>query len=259
MNEPLRVWLEHRLGRPVEFLVGTSQVATGEALRKGQLDIAYLGPVTYVLQSRDTGLRPFARPSHGGRTGPTYQAAIIVPARSPVTTLTELRAGEIAMGDLVSTSGCWVPRHMLMEAGLVLGRDYERRVLGTHDRSVRAVARHEVAAGGVSLPALQRLLMIGEVRKEDIRVLAVSLPIPEYMWTFREGLADDVQEALRTAFIDMHDPDALATYRAESFIPAVDADVDRVRGWMDAVLQARLHLPTSERLNPRELTPTAAG
>jgi phosphonate transport system substrate-binding protein len=46
--------------------------------------------------------------------------------------------------------------------------------------------------------------------------------------------------AVRQAFIDLKDPAPLSTFRANSFIPAVDADVDRVRIWMEHILQARL-------------------
>ncbi len=74
LNEPLRAYLEKRLGMPVELVVGANYAATGEALRFGRLDIAYLGPVTYILRSRASKLQPFARPSHEV-AGPTFQGA----------------------------------------------------------------------------------------------------------------------------------------------------------------------------------------
>lgn len=240
INEPLRVYLERCLRTPVELVVGHNYVATGEALRRGELDLAYLGPVTYILQSRDADLEPFARPTHGGRIGPTFQAAIIVPMNSPVQSLAQLRGGEIAMGDLVSTSGTWVPRLMLLEAGLTQDRDYVRRTLGAHDAVAAAVAERKVAAGGLSLPVFRRLLAEGRVDGESVRLLAESPPIPEYMWTFREGLDEDQRETLREAFLDLRDPAALRAFRAVSFIPAVDADVDRMRNWMERILQARI-------------------
>ncbi len=83
--------------------------------------------MTCILQSRDADLGPFARPTHGGRIGPTFQAAIIVPMNSLVQSPAQLRGGEIAMGDLVSTSGTWVPRLMLLEAGLTQDRGWVRR------------------------------------------------------------------------------------------------------------------------------------
>ena len=139
LNEPLRTYLEKRLGIPVELFVGANYAATGEALRFGRLDIAYLGPVTYILRSRAAKLEPFARPSHEV-VGPTFQAVIIVPADSPAQSLKDLKGGEIAFGDPASTSGTWVPRYQLLEAGLVSGRDYTLRVLGAHDAVALAVS-----------------------------------------------------------------------------------------------------------------------
>ena len=250
LNEPLRAHLEVKLGIKVELVVGSSYVATGEALRRGEIDIAYLGPVTYILQSRGVALEPFARPTHVGSTGPTFRAAIIVAADSPVLTLAELRGCEFAVGDLASTSGSWVPRHMLLEAGLSQERDYTRRVLGAHDAVADAVAHHRVAAGGLHLTVLRRLIAEGRLEADAVRVLAESAPIPEYMWTFREGLPVALREALRRAFIELRDPQALRVFNAEAFIPAVDADVDRVRYWMEQILDA----PLRKRTHPPALS-----
>ena len=234
LNEPLRLYLEKRLGLPVELMVGANYAATGEALRFGRLDIAYLGPVTYILQSRRTKLEPFARPSHAG-VGPTFQAVIIVPKDSPAKTLADLKGKEVAFGDPASTSGTWVPRYQLLEAGLASGRDYTLRVLGAHDAVALAVANKKVAAGGLSLPIYNRLLKEGKIDVNAVRVLAASPAIPEYMWTFRQGLDPAFKEEIRKAFVGVSDPDALGVFRAEAFISATDSDVDRVRGWIEAI------------------------
>ncbi|MFG1478754.1 phosphate/phosphite/phosphonate ABC transporter substrate-binding protein [Xanthobacter sp. V4C-4] len=234
LNEPLRAYLEKKLGVPVEMVVGANYAATGEALRFGRIDIAYLGPVTYLLRARASRLEPFARPSHAV-VGPTFQAVIIVPKDSPAQTLKDLKGGEIAFGDPASTSGTWVPRWQLLDAGLVAGRDYTLRVLGAHDAVALAVAGGKVAAGGLSKPIYDRLVKEGKITPDQVRVLAASPPIPEYMWTFREGLDPQFKEEIRQAFISVDDPEALKVFRAEAFIPAVDSDVDRVRIWIDAI------------------------
>jgi len=237
LNEPLRAYLEQTLGLPVELVVGANYAATGEALRFGRLDIAYLGPVTYILQSRRARLEPFARPSHAV-VGPTFQAVVIVPADSPAKTLADLKGKDVAFGDPASTSGTWVPRWQLLDAGLISGRDYTLRVLGAHDAVALAVVNHKVAAGGLSQPIYQRLLKEGKIPAAAVRVLAESPAIPEYMWTFREGLDPEFCEQIRHAFIGVQDPEALKVFRAEAFIPAVDADVDRVRSWIEAIRKA---------------------
>ncbi|WNV05240.1 phosphate/phosphite/phosphonate ABC transporter substrate-binding protein [Candidatus Methylospira mobilis] len=234
LNEPLRAYLEKRLGIPVELMVGANYAATGEALRFGRIDIAYLGPVTYILQSRRARLEPFARPTHAD-VGPTFQAVIIVPKDSPAKTLTDLKRKEVAMGDPASTSGTWVPRYQLLEAGLAAERDYTLRVLGAHDAVALAVAHHKVAAGGLSLPIYRRLLNEGKIDPDAVRILAESPPIPEYMWTFRAGLDPAFREEVRKAFVGVNDPEALKVFRAVAFIPAVDSDVDRVRSWIEAI------------------------
>lgn len=238
LNEPLRAYLEKRLGIPVELQVGANYAATGEALRFGRLDIAYLGPVTYILQSRRAKLEPFARPSHE-KVGPTFQAVIIVPKDSPAKTLADLKGKEIAFGDPASTSGTWVPRAQLLEEGkLASGKDYTLRVLGAHDAVALAVANKKVAAGGLSMPIYNRLLKEGKLDANAVRVLAESPAIPEYMWTFREGLDPAFKEEIRKAFINVNDAEALKVFRAEAFIPCVDSDVDRVRGWIEAIRKA---------------------
>lgn len=234
LNEPMRAYLEKTLGIPVELVVGATYAATGEALRFGRLDIAYLGPVTYILQSRRARMQPFARPSHAV-DGPTFQAVVIVPKDSPARTIADLKGGEVAFGDPASTSGTWVPRYQLLAAGLVSGRDYTLRVLGAHDAVALAVANHKVSAGGLSKPVYDRLLSEGKIDANATRVLEASPAIPEYMWTFREGLDPAFREEIRRAFVGIADPAALTVFRAESFIPAVDSDVDRVRGWIAAI------------------------
>lgn len=234
LNEPFRAYLEKRLSMPVKLEVGANYAATGEALRFGRIDIAYLGPVTYILQSRRARLEPFARPTHAV-VGPTFQAVIIVPKDSPAQSLADLKGKEVAFGDPASTSGTWVPRYQLLEAGLAAERDYTLRVLGAHDAVALAVAHHKVAAGGLSLPIYRRLLDEGKIDASAVRVLAESLPIPEYMWTFREGLDPAFREEVKKAFAGLNDPEALKVFRAVAFIPAVDSDVDRVRGWIAAI------------------------
>lgn len=237
LNEPMRVYLEKALGIPVELVVGANYAATGEALRFGRLDIAYLGPVTYVLQSHHAKLTPIARPSHAG-VGPTFQAVIIVPQDSPAKTLGDLRGKTVAFGDPASTSGTWVPRYELLQAGLVAGKDYTRVVLGAHDAVARAVVGRKADAGGLSLPIFKRLTAEGVLDPYAVRVLTESRPIPEYMWTVREGLSPELQWKLREAFVNLHDPAALKVFRAETFLAAKDADIDPVRNWVADVRNA---------------------
>jgi phosphonate transport system substrate-binding protein len=237
INEPMRSYLEKRLGIPVQLVVGGNYAATGEALRFGRIDVAYLGPVTYIKQGQHARLIPFARPSHAG-VGPTFQAVVIVPKDSPAKSLADLKGKEVAFGDPASTSGTWVPQYQLLAAGLAAKRDYTPRILGAHDAVALAVANHRVAAGGLSMPIYERLLREKKLDGNAVRVLAASPAIPEYMWTFREGLDEQQRAKIREAFLNVTDPEALRVFRAEAFVPAVDGDVNVVRQWVAALEKA---------------------
>ena len=234
LNEPLRRYLETKLGLPVELQVGTNYAATGEALRFGRLDIAYLGPVTYVLQREKAEIVLFATPRHA-KIGAFFEAAIIVAADSRATTLKDLAGAEVAFGDPASTSGSWVPRYELLAAGLRAGRDYKAHYLGAHDAVALAVANKKAAAGGISRPVYERLLAEGKIDPAKVRILMTTRPIPEYAWTFRASLDRALRQKIADAFFSIDDPAVLGVFNAERFIPSADSDLELVRGWVDAL------------------------
>ena len=240
LNEPLRRYLEAKLGLPVELQVGTNYAATGEALRFGRLDIAYLGPVTYVLQREKAEIVLFATPSHA-KVGAFFEAAIIVPADSRATTLKDLAGAEIVFGDPASTSGTWVPRYELLEAGMRAGRDYQAHYLGAHDAVALAVANKKAAAGGISRPIYERLLAEGKIDPAKVRMLMATRPIPEYAWTFRAGLDPVFRQKIADAFFSIDDPAVLGVFNAERFIPSTDSDMEPVRRWVDALRERAMN------------------
>jgi phosphonate transport system substrate-binding protein len=234
LNEPLRRHLESKLGMPVELQVGTNYAATGEALRFGRLDVAYLGPVTYVLQHEKADIVLFATPRHA-KVGAFFEAAIIVPADSRATTLKDLAGAEIAFGDPASTSGSWVPRYELLAAGLRDGRDYKAHYLGAHDAVALAVANKKAAAGGISRPVYERLLAEGKIDPAKVRILMTTRLIPEYAWTFRADLDPVLRQKIADAFLSIDDPAVLGVFNAERFVPSTDSDMDPVRSWVNAL------------------------
>ena len=117
------------------------------------------------------------------------------------------------------------------------GRDYTLRALGAHDAVVFAVANHKVGAGGLSLPIYQRLIAEGSINANATRIIALSPAIPEYMWTFREGLDAAFRDEIKKAFLGVTDPAVLKLFRADAFVPAADSDVNQVRDWIAAVGQ----------------------
>src|SRR5262249_48886373 len=74
-NQGLKEYLERQLGKEVELMVTTDYSSMIEAVRHGRIDLAYFGPLSYVLARSKCDIEPFAAMKVKGST--TYQAVLI--------------------------------------------------------------------------------------------------------------------------------------------------------------------------------------
>jgi phosphonate transport system substrate-binding protein len=227
--QPLRAHLERTLSRQVELVVTTDYSSMIEAMRFGRIEIAYFGPFSYVLaKSRAPGIEPFAVGIERG--SPTYNSVVIAQAGGPVRALADIRGRPFGFGDQASTSSHLIPRALLIQrAELVGGRDYRVVHLGTHDAVARAVQNGQVPAGGLSLTILRSLVQRGTVDAARIAEVAVSDPIPNYPMVMQGNLAEPLKAAIRSAFLELRDPEVLRAFRVEGFAPTDDAAYDILR------------------------------
>jgi phosphonate transport system substrate-binding protein len=121
---------------------------------------------------------------------------------------------------------------MLHVAGLESGTDYNPQFLGSHDAVALAVSHEMVAAGGISEPIFRLLVATGKISGSGVRVIAESPPIPEYVWTFRVELDQELRRRISDAFLGIDDPVVLDIFQARSFVPARDEDYQIVRDWL---------------------------
>jgi phosphate/phosphite/phosphonate ABC transporter binding protein len=59
-NKPLEEYLEKTLGKKIELIVTTDYSSMIEAMRHGRLDLAYFGPLSYVLARQKSEIEAFA-------------------------------------------------------------------------------------------------------------------------------------------------------------------------------------------------------
>ena len=59
-NEPLKNYLEAKLNKKVELIVTTDYSSMIEAMRFGRIDLAYFGPLSYVMAKSKSDIEPFA-------------------------------------------------------------------------------------------------------------------------------------------------------------------------------------------------------
>ena len=220
--QPLRAHLERALSRQIELVVTTDYSSMIEAMRFGRIEIAYFGPFSYVLaKSRAPQIEPFAVGIERG--SPTYTSVIIAGSGSPVRALEDIRGRPFGFGDQASTSAHLVPRATILQrANLAGGRDYRVVHLGTHDGVARAVQNGQVPAGALSKPILDNLIRRGTIDAARITEITQSDPIPNYPMVMQGNLAEPLKALIRSAFLELRDPEILRAFRVEGFAPTTD-------------------------------------
>jgi phosphonate transport system substrate-binding protein len=225
--QPLKLYLEKALGRQVEIIVTTDYSSMIEAMRFGRIEVAYFGPLSYVLARSKSEIEAFAVGITRGT--PTYTSVVVVQADSPLKTMADIKGRMVAYGDVASTSSHLVPRAMLQDAGLVADTDYKTVYLGAHDAVARAVETGKVPAGALSKPIYESLIKAGKLDGNKLRVLAETKSIPNYPMALQSKLAPALKEQIRKAFLEIKDPVILKSFRAEGFAATDDKAYDVLR------------------------------
>lgn len=228
-NEALRVYLARALKRDIELVVTTDYSSMIEAMRRGQIDVGYFGPLSYVLlKQRMPGATAFAAKLEG--TSPTYTAVLIAGAGSGVSKPEELRGKTVAFGDPASTSSHLIPKSMLARAGLKAGQDYKEVFVGAHDAVAVAVQNGNAQGGGLSHQLFRSLVEQGTIKDDRVKVIAESDRYPNYPWVLSPDVDSKLQEAIKAVFYELKDPAVLKPLKADGFAPVTDADYDEIRG-----------------------------
>ena len=226
-NENLKNYLQEKLGRKVELVVTTDYSSMIEAMRHNRLDLAYFGPLSYVMAKSKCDIEPFAAMQKKGKA--TYRSVVIAHAGSGIEKIADIRGHDMAFGDIASTSSHLIPKSLLLNDGLSAGKDYKEHFVGSHDAVALNVQNGNAQAGGMSEPIFHTMMEKGLLKADNIRVIATSKDFPEYPWTMRAGLNPELKKAVRQAFLDMKDPAVLKPFKADGFVSIDDKAYDPVR------------------------------
>ena len=162
----------------IKPFVATDYNGVIEALRAKKLDIALLGPFSYVLAARVADVEAFAVPETQ-KQGATYRAVIIARKDRNIASLKDLKGKTFAFVDPSSTSGHLFPKAGADQGRLRSGRYFcARSSPAGHDASAIAVQNGKVDAAAVADGLLETAFTRGMVKREEIAVIWTSDPIP---------------------------------------------------------------------------------
>lgn len=228
-NEGFKKYLEAQLGKKIEIMVTTDYSSMIEAMRHGRLDLAYFGPLSYVLAKKKSQLPIEAFAAQMSKGSPTYTGVIIANVAASVNSITDIKGKNMAYGDKASTSSHLIPKAILAEKGLEAKKHYQEHFVGAHDAVAIAVQNGNAQAGGLSKPIFDSLVERKIIDLDKVKVLEESKPFPNYPWTMRSDLKPQLKEKVRETFYNLKDREILEPLKADGFAPIQDKNYDGIR------------------------------
>lgn len=222
--------LSKALGMPVKPFVAADYNGVIEALRSKRLDVAYLGPFSYVLGATVAPIEAFAvaETKKAGRT--FYHSLIVAHKDSGIRTVADLKGRNFAFVDPSSTSGHLFPKAGLMKLGFNTEKDFGRVIFsGSHDSNAVAVQNRKIDAVAIADRILDAAIAKGLAKREDLVVVWKSDPIPESPTVWRKDLDPALKKRIQAAFLEVKNIPWSDQGELNGFHPTNDAAYDIIR------------------------------
>ncbi len=180
----LSQYFNEKLGVDTETFMATDYTALIEAMRSGQVQLAWLPPFSFVKAEEIADAVVLLKAKRKGET--SLYSAIITRADKGIKTLKDLKGKNMAWVDPASSSGFIIPKAALkLEHGIDADKFFKRQIYaGSHDALVLAVVNGTVDAGATfcndrkASDCAWHAFLKTPAELAKIRVLFVSKPIP---------------------------------------------------------------------------------
>jgi phosphonate transport system substrate-binding protein len=222
--------LQAKIGMPVVPFVATDYNGIIEALRSGKLDVAYLGPFSYVLATSVADVEAFSVAVTKKTGQSAYKSVILARKDSGIHSLADLKGHTFAFVDPSSASGHLFPKAGLEQAGFAPDTLFKRVIFsGSHDASILAVENKKVDAAAVADRIFASAVAKGVVKQDDFEIVWSSKPIPESPMVWRKALDPQLKKKVADALASIKDVPWGDQGVLNGFQPTTDASYDVVR------------------------------
>ena len=220
---PLVKYLERRLGMKVVFRPVSDYPAAVEALVNKQIELAWLGGLTFVQADIRSGGKviPILQREEDTR----FQSVFISKTGSGITQLTQLKGKTLTFGSPSSTSGHLMPRSYLLEAGIDPEKDLSKLAYsGAHDASIAAVVSGRVHAAAVDMTVWRKFVESKRVDTTRVNVFYETPSFYNYNWTIHADMPAELRAKIERAFLELsidtpEGKEILGLARATRYIP----------------------------------------
>ena len=241
LYKPVVDLLSKNTGKKIEFYMPTSYASVVEALMGKWVDVAVLGPESYVLaHGKDPSVEVFAtyykKKDGVQEAGPGYKSLLISKKGSKFTSVDASKGSVMLLVDPASTSGALIPESVF--AGKVVKmplKQYYSKVAfsGGHDLSTLAIADGKADVAFVASHRFMNTVGTGKVKVDDFNYLWASPLIPQDPFVYRGTLCAPIKEAIAKTFLTLEStPEGkayLENVGSEKFVTMTDKDYDIIR------------------------------
>ncbi|WP_282857263.1 phosphate/phosphite/phosphonate ABC transporter substrate-binding protein [Pseudoclavibacter helvolus] len=195
--------LEAETGYTVEVTDVPDYLSVVEAIRADHVDMGIMSGFPSAL-AVNTG-EVDALLAWEGSEDPVSTCVVL--NDSPVQELTDLEGKTVAFADQASSSGYFMPVHMLHEAGLEQGTDYEAIFAGGHEGSFAALEQGQVDAACTSIMLTELGAPMFPFADGEWRGVGESAPMPVMGSVLGSPeLTDEkravIQDAIQAVFVE---------------------------------------------------------
>lgn len=204
--EPMRAYLEQKLGQNVKVFTATDYTGVIEAMKRKRVDVAWFGPLSYYLAEMEAGAEAFAVGIREGGDSHTYKSIFIAPCDSGIKSIKDLKGKSVAFVDPASTSGGLMPTYMVKKETGMMPQDYFGKFTytGSHDAAELAVKNKSVDAAADNDITYEKMLDKGLITRQSNCVVAESSPLPGSPLVYRSDLPADLKKKIQDAIINAH-------------------------------------------------------
>lgn len=234
MNKLAQI-LEEKLGRDVEIKVYSDYNGVVEAMGYGHVDMAFFGPLTYVIAHEKSGAEAIITQLIDGK--PYYYSYLITHKDSPWNSIDDVvkhsKEIRLAFGDVNSTSASLIPGLALKKRGVFEDQNHHQFksvvYTGNHDATALAVQNKQADVGAIDSAIFNVLKKEGKIDAGAFKVIWQSEPLFQYPWAVKKGTSPELIKQLQDAFVGIKDPEILNVFGASGFTPCSDKDYESIR------------------------------
>lgn len=228
-------YLTKTLGVETRYVPVKSYEAAVTAFRNDQVQLAWFGGLSGVrARLLVDGSEAIAQ----GVEDPKFETYFIAHASTGLQESAEFpkdMAGKtFTFGSKGSTSGRLMPEyHIRQQFGKSPDEVFSKvGFSGNHSKTIALVQSGAYQVGATNFQVWKKELADGTIDTSKVSVIWKTPPYPDYQWSIRgdvdQRFGDGFKEKVRAALLGMNDPDLLASFPREGFIPASNADFDPI-------------------------------